>query len=802
MNPAHLMTLARNANLASWQPWLLALLLALLLTMGSSQAVNASQAIVGQGIQLVQVGQVTQAKSKLNQLPQPYSGEALFLAARIAEAENNWAKAMTLYREYLASNPFSVHQLEARAAFALLRAYQNDPLLGDFFTLVKLRDLNHIQQLQNTSARLYATHPQAPLAIRGQLLTAYSLLELAQQPQTALQLYLSIAADTQNADADWYIQALFGAAFAAIRANRLPQAQRSINDIQGKLNSSWGNRNSLLARSWQQRVNAMTFMLPLAQQTTVSTTPFLWGVGARLLLDNPVGSGNNFAPIWHTLTNIDLRVSSVSLWITQDSDWNWLRTDLLRGAHLHGYIPMINYWFFGDKISPEYVTANRQRYLEQIKNQLIPLLRDLPQAYLILEPEFNKQGIETWDEWDPLMLEVIQLIRKGAPQVKVGLGLGDWDKPGGTPSYASAEQAIEASDFVASMLMLSSYTERAHAAPDWSAWVRALRLGDRLKKRFNKPWMLAYLSIASQPAWEQQQAVEIEKLAFYLPMLRSLGLFALNWFSLTDEPQQQGWFAEAEQSFGLLKASYQPKPALVDYQQLINAHRNEKTPQVKQFHAKLMANRQLEIKAQLVHWTRWEVVIQQDTNTWLEKGVGDAFTIHWNGQMLPTWAENGEVSVTLVLNGTIHNSLVTNWNVPIIFHQQAFNEQVSLNRWQTWQQAPEQSIALEQLSSGIPAAIELVLKRLTSPQLEALHIGLIDQIGFQQTVSASSYAYQIGDSIAIYVPLQQFNRQWVKYIDGKPIWRDKPSGVISVVLQNSGAESVAFEVSRLNYLKP
>ena len=64
----------------------------------------------------------------------------------------------------------------------------------------------------------------------------------------------------------------------------------------------------------------------------------------------------------------------------------WLRSDLLRGAHQHGYVPMINYWFFGDQISPSYVQANRQRYLDEVKNKLIPLLRDLPQAYLILEP--------------------------------------------------------------------------------------------------------------------------------------------------------------------------------------------------------------------------------------------------------------------------------------------------------------------------------------------------------------------------------------------------------------------------------
>lgn len=83
-------------------------------------AANTSQAI-GEGIQLIQKGQLSTAKSRLSTAAQPLSGEALFLAARIAEFEHNWTQAMSLYRQYLSEDPFSVHRLEARAAFALLR---------------------------------------------------------------------------------------------------------------------------------------------------------------------------------------------------------------------------------------------------------------------------------------------------------------------------------------------------------------------------------------------------------------------------------------------------------------------------------------------------------------------------------------------------------------------------------------------------------------------------------------------------------------------------------------------------------
>ncbi|PSW16272.1 hypothetical protein C9J01_04530 [Photobacterium rosenbergii] len=786
----------------------------------SASAKSAAQT-VGEGIQLIQQGQVSAAKARLSGIPEPYSGEALFLAARIAEFEHSWTQAMSLYRQYLSEDPFSVHQLEARAAFALLRAYRNDPLLADFLYLIQLRDQNAIAQMQQASSRLYATHPKQPLAIRGQILMAHSLLELALQPQKALELYLKIADATFSMQEDWYIQATFGAVFSALRANQTLVAKAQFEQLQAKLDSSWANRNSLLARSWQQRVNAMAFMLDLqSDKIAKSEPPFLWGVGARLLLDTPVGSNNKFAPIWQALTEKELSVQSVTLWITQESDWHWLRSDLLRGAHANGYIPMISYWFFGDKISPEYVEANRQRYLDEIKYKLIPLLRDLPQAYLILEPEFNKQGIETWEGWDPLMLEAIALIRKGAPQVKIGLGLGDWDQPGSTPSYASAQKSIEASDFVASMLMLSSYTERVHSAPDWSAWVRALRLGERLQQHFNKPWMLAYLSIASEPNWEAQQAIELQKLKDYLPMLRKLGLFALNWFSLTDEPNQQGWFSDAEQSFGLLTADYQAKASFNVYKQLVNNNSEPNTPpQILNFKVgKIPAPvlTPLTIKADFSHWAAWQIVIMQDEKAWISQGVGDSLQLNWHGQMLPEWAHSGPVTISLSLNGQLITQSQASWD-GTLSSTSIINESMTLSTWQIWQREPpeklnplmlgkevlgKETLGKKALGKETSGAFEIVLTNTSPEQVSSLYVGLIDSEGYLQTLSSSGYTYSQRNNIAINIPLSEFKYSWVKYENGLPIWRENPTGTISIVLQNSAQTPINFEVSKVHTLLP
>ncbi|MFA0087844.1 hypothetical protein [Vibrio sp. 10N.261.51.F12] len=782
---------------------LLISMLSLFSTIAPARAQTNSDPI-GEGIQLIQQGQLRAAKAQLATARPPYQGEALFLSARIAEFEHNWAQAMSDYRAYLSQNPFSVHRLEARAAFALLRVYKDDPLLGDYVNLLQLRDKNAVSQMQQFSARLYASKPNQPLAIRGQLLTAHSLLELNQQPKQALTLYRSIAKATIDMEADWHIQALFGAMFSALRNNQIGIALELSTQLQAKLDSNWGNRNSLLARSWQQRLDAMRFMFELQKKKLEpSKLPFLWGIGARLLLDQPVGSGKNFSPIWNTLSAHDLEVRSVTLWITQNNDWHWIRADLLRGAHANGYIPMINYWFFGDQINPEYVQANRERYLDEVKTKLIPLLRELPQAYLVLEPEFNKHGIENWEGWDPLMLEVIALIRQQAPQIKIGLGLGDWDQPGSEPSFNSAQQSIEASDFVASMLMLSSYTERAHTAPDWSPWVRALRLGERLQKRFNKPWMLAYLSIASQPDWEVQQANELQKLKFYLPMLQTLDLFALNWFSLTDEPEQQGWFSDAEKSFGLLDAHYHPKQALATYIQLTTPHATAlRPPDVTLFSVADITDTAftaMQIKAEFTHWSRWEIMISHEDNIWVSRGAGDALSLDWYGQMLPLWASSGPLAVILKLDGYVVKEIETSWK-GLQDARVNINEAIKLDTWHTWQYPLVNQIDAAQFGQPKSGAIEIVTSGITPDQLDSLYIGVIDSHGYYQTLSAAGYAYSNDTTTAIYLPLSDLRQNWVKYENGTPRWRNTSTGDIAVVLQNNSPFSLSFRVDSLQLL--
>ena len=78
-----------------------------------------------------------------------------------------------------------------------------------------------------------------------------------------------------------------------------------------------------------------------------------------------------------------------------------------------GYTPVIAFWYFGDAISPEFVKNNKEAYWQTIQQQLIPLIRDLPEVVILLEPEFNKNGITKWNGWDAVASRAIALNRSG-----------------------------------------------------------------------------------------------------------------------------------------------------------------------------------------------------------------------------------------------------------------------------------------------------------------------------------------------------------------------------------------------------
>ena len=117
----------------------------------------------------------------------------------------------------------------------------------------------------------------------------------------------------------------------------------------------------------------------------------------------------------------------VQAWIGGDGWTDWFSADGVRAMVDAGTTPDIIHYFFGDPTLDQ-VQARRDAFLADIR-VLAQLLADSgvgDRTIVTLEPEFNQDGIPTWDGWNDLAIEAMHILPETAG-TKVGLLAGDWD---------------------------------------------------------------------------------------------------------------------------------------------------------------------------------------------------------------------------------------------------------------------------------------------------------------------------------------------------------------------------------------
>ncbi|TKB53006.1 tetratricopeptide repeat protein [Ferrimonas aestuarii] len=732
-------------------PWILWLNLSLI-----SMALNASS--LHQSMLHLYRGQFEQAQALLEMQP-TIEGDWLYIQGRLALQQHHWQQAKTSLSTYLASGHDSVHRLEARYLFGLIRKHQDRPQLAQYLALHHYLEQGLPLEWQRGAHAFIKAYPQSELAKQVQLQQAQIWLEWFNQPQQAVEHYQRLISEFQGGEQE--LEARLGLAYAHLYLQQPLLGKTQINQIESQLASLVPS--TLKRRVWRRRTQA-------AQQSMNPGNgqhPIRFGVGSQLNLDKPTGSGQNFRPIWNHLPKSDLPVQHLTLWITRHSDWGWLQPDLLKAASRAGYTPVIAFWYFGDEISPEFVDQHRQAYLDTLSQKLLPLIKDLPQAYLLLEPEFNKNGISDWAGWPKLMKTSFALIRQHAPNTKAALVLGDWQPLG--QQQPLVDEVVAMGDFTASMLMISPHTELAHQSPDWSPWVRTLRLSQQLNKRFNKPYMLAYAALPSEPRWQQRQAIELEKLKRLLPALQHQQLFSINWFNATDNPQQQGWFAESEPYFGLFDIHHQPKAALRAFKHLgpITSASATVTDVSQSSH-------RLEIEFD--SWQHWTLVDQQGRR---HSGAGDALSLP-----LPIADLSGQTQLMFERSSALTLTLPKQQTHP---NQARNSHHFSLVQWQQLRLPLVPNSGIE----GIWLRLEL-----TQPLDDGLLVGLSDDQGFERTARLIGYADANQTQFTAFVPLHELSYPWRKYQPGSGfIWHHRPSQSPSLLLMNQGTQSVIGKIT-------
>ena len=258
----------------------------------------------------------------------------------------------------------------------------------------------------------------------------------------------------------------------------------------------------------------------------------------------------------------------VGPWI-QKYGWGAIEAQL-KEARARGVTPVINWWYWGDDISPQFVEhggEDRFQHVHKDKATWTRMSHELADlidrtsghrgAIVVLETEFNKNGIESYKPFDNLLVEQMQIFHQ-KPNIKVAIGFGNW----GREYWNRFALAVSECDFLGTQLLQSSVRD----AKTYLGAVDTLVSGAKeLQQKFHKPSLVIDLALSSYPEskYAEYQADVVKELFDRLPELKRAGVQGVIWRQVSDDPKfdTSNYHGVAERYWGLLHADGTPKPA-------------------------------------------------------------------------------------------------------------------------------------------------------------------------------------------------------------------------------------------------
>jgi hypothetical protein len=274
---------------------------------------------------------------------------------------------------------------------------------------------------------------------------------------------------------------------------------------------------------------------------------------------------------------LDMRMTYGSIWAGPwNQKWGWGGIESqLKTAKSNGLVPVIHWWYWGDDISPNVVENGRwdarqgvqkdkaawSRLSNELANLIVKVMGPNSQTLVVVEPEFNKNGIETYEPFDGMLAEQAAIFqRKGT--IKVVIAFGNW----APDNWSRFSRAVAQSDFVGTQLLQSSIRNAATYLKAVDMLVDGARA---LQTKFGKPCLIIDLALSSYPQeeYEGYQATVISELFARLPELKSAGVRGVIWRQLVDDPKfdTSNYHGTAERFWGLLHSNGRPKAAFASF---------------------------------------------------------------------------------------------------------------------------------------------------------------------------------------------------------------------------------------------
>lgn len=251
--------------------------------------------------------------------------------------------------------------------------------------------------------------------------------------------------------------------------------------------------------------------------------------------------------------------------------WGWGGIeDQLNTAKATGVTPVIQWWYWGDDITPACVEngcydarqgvqkdkATWTRMSNELADLIVRVMGPGSATIVVIEAEFNKSGIENYEPFDGYLAQHAAIFR--GRNLKVGLEFGNW----GRSLWTNFDRAVAASDVLGAMALLSSLRD---ASTYQTATDMLLDAARYYQTTFGKPVFITDFALSSypEPTYETLQDIEVAEVFARMPEFRAAGVQGLIWRMLKDDPtfDTSNYHGIAERHWGLLRADGSRKAA-------------------------------------------------------------------------------------------------------------------------------------------------------------------------------------------------------------------------------------------------
>lgn len=264
---------------------------------------------------------------------------------------------------------------------------------------------------------------------------------------------------------------------------------------------------------------------------------FGMGVDAASVVEmKNAGATPQYAQIW------------VGSWVLK-SGWSSIDASLQKAEDV-GATPVIQYYYWGDSISVNGVKYGQEgrtkaqwfALAKSTATHAKDVMGDKP-FLMVLEPEFNKNGIQYWEEFDGLLAQMARDIKAIAPNAKIVTGLGYWN------TASIFDRTVAESSYVGFMLLRAS--TRDSSTEGIGAADQIISTAKTLKAKWNKPVVVFDFGIATYGGWEWVQEAALQKVINKRADIDAAGVEAIVWRYVHDNSYSSGYFGAAESTWGV-----------------------------------------------------------------------------------------------------------------------------------------------------------------------------------------------------------------------------------------------------------